>query len=281
MKLTEFLEKSNSQNFLANLTKINLILDVSGDVVNQTFLLQLADILWNCVNLQEFVLQYGFIGINSNNICYNIIFCALGNCQELKNFDIAFNHVGNLHNLDVKALSFFIASSNLESINFKDNELHKLSHGNLKILFDAIAKCKNLKYLHISYNDFHTVDDIKFDIICTSLKNCKNLLNFYMLVPCLSSERQKKIFEIKNYITKRRDANYQHMFLLNKDHMQVMEDTNYQHMLLNKDPMQTMLIFSKSETTLVLDENQKLPEQNAQVSEEENNNQSRSKCILM
>jgi hypothetical protein len=281
MKLTEFLEKSNDQNFLANLTKVNLILDIS-DVVDQNCLLKLADALWNCVNLQEFILQYGFIGINSNNTYYNIIFAALENCQELKIFDIAFNHVGNLDDSDIEALSFFIASSNLENINFKDNELNKLSHGNLRILFDAIAKCQNLKYLYISDNDFHMVDDIKFDIICASLKNCEKLLDFYMLVPYISSERQKKIFEIKNYITQRRDANYQHMPLFHKDPMQSLGDENYQHMLiLNKDSMQTMIIFSQAETTPPLDKNKKLPEENVQVTVEENTNSIISKCILM
>lgn len=265
MKLTEFLRKSNDRDFLANLTRVNLILDITN-LVDENCLLKLTDALRNCVNLQEFVLQYGFIGSNSNNTNYSIIFLALHNCQKLKNFDLAFNHVGNLDDVDIEALSFFIASSNLENISFKDNELHKLSHDNLRTLFEAIARCKNLKYLHISDNDFHIVDDIKFDIICTSLKNCENLLDFYMLVPYMPSERQKTIFEIKNYIIQRKNL-YEHMFMLPKDSMQSLKDIIYPGILgpliLNKeDPLRTMMIFSKPEADLVLDENKKLTEEN-------------------
>lgn len=250
MKLTELLEKSNGQNFLANLTKVNLILDISN-VIDENFLLQLADALWNCINLQEFSMQYGFIGMKYHNTCYNIVFLALQNCKKLKNFDIAFNHVGKLNDLDVEALSLFIASSNLENINFKDNELDKLSPDNLKTLFDALAKCKHLKYLNISDNDLHIVNDIKFDIICTSLKNCEKLLDFSILVPYISSEREKKISEIKSYITQQKKA-----------------------------PIQTMIMFSQ-EKTLPLDENEKLPEENIQVTVEQNKNILVSKCILM
>lgn len=191
MKLKEFLKEFEEQNCLAHLIedgKIYLSTDMS-DVVEGNHLSKLADALSCCVDLQEFILQYGFIGINPDNTNYGIIFNSLKKCQDLKSFDIAFNHAGNLSNADVEALSDFIAVSNLENINLKDNELNKLSYDNLVILFSAIAKCKNLKYLNISDNNFHIIDDDKFDVICDTLSRCKSLLNFYMSVPYISSQR--------------------------------------------------------------------------------------------
>ena len=72
------------------------------------------------------------------------------------------------------------------------------------------------------------------------------------------------------------------MPIFHKDPMQALGDVNYQHMLiLNKDPMQTMIIFSQSETKLALDKHKKLPEENVQVTVEENTNSLIPKCILM
>lgn len=205
MRLRDFFDKSSEQEYLMQLLSLNLIVDV-GNRVDDYCLQRLSTLLSECINLEEFVLQYGFVGSKSG-IKYRILFDTLKNSSKLKVFDISFNHVGYLSNDDIEFLSGFISSSNLEQINLNDNNLNELSFYNFKKLFEAMQSCKQLKYLYLSHNDLHIVDDNKFMVVCECLRGCQSLMNFHMSVPYISKERRQTILAIKEVISQRINPN--------------------------------------------------------------------------
>ncbi len=199
MKLIDFIEKESDQEYLATLSILNLTVD---EDVDQDLLYRFSAVLSCCINLKEFILQYGFIGVKQD-LKYNILFNVLRDSLILNNLDVAFNCIGNLIDTDIESLASFIASSSLERINLNDNNLYQLDNNNFKTLFLAITHCKNLKHLYLSYNELHNVSDYKFEILSHTLLRCKNLVYFEMVFPYIEENRRKEMLQIKNIITKR------------------------------------------------------------------------------
>lgn len=209
LQLKDFLDmihddKHKEESFFYDLDEINLYVGIEVKVDNQV-MLELSGLLGKCINLQSFVLPYGFIGINFDNgiINYSKLFDALKTCKKLKKLDISFNQFGRLNNEEIKSFCELVECSELECINLKDNDLNELSYENLSMLFTSIKKCKTLNNLDISYNDFHIIEEDKFNIICDSLMACENLLYFDMRCPYIAQNRQYRLLEIKSLVLSR------------------------------------------------------------------------------
>lgn len=199
MKLIDFIEKGSDQEYLATLLVLNLTVD---DDVDQDLLYTFSAVLSYCVNLKEFILQYGFIGVQQD-LKYNILFNILKDAVTLNNLDMSFNCIGNLMDADIASLSSFIAASNLERINLNDNNLYQLDNNNFQTLFFAIKHCKNLQHLYLSYNELHNVNDYKFDVLCNALLDCENLVHFEMMLPYIEENRKQEILRIKQIVIAR------------------------------------------------------------------------------
>jgi hypothetical protein len=215
MKLIQFLKLSRSEDreYFNDLKVLYLhIGDEFSDQYNyccdidNNLLNSIADRLSECVFLEEFIFHYGFLG-TTNEVDYQILFESLRHIPKLKKIDISFNRVGYLDDNGIKALSAFIATSNLEHINFNENDLNNLSYNNLDVLLNSLVACNSLQAVCLSNNSLHEVaEDGKFDLVCEFIRRkTKQLDHIEMLYDNIASDRKEKLdkaFQGKSNVAK-------------------------------------------------------------------------------
>lgn len=204
IRLLEFVQKSEDTtasdyaewaSSLSSLVSLHLITS-DVDNVNDDCLNKLSAILLQCVKLEKFVSQYGFIGCKTG-INYGSLFNALQRISTLSSFDIFGNHVGHLKEDDLESLSSFIKSSNLKYINLAWNDLEKLTDDNFRKLFISIQESEKLEELNLTLNDFSSISQNKFEVLCSCLSGCPKLLRFYINTDHVATTRKQRLCDIK------------------------------------------------------------------------------------
>lgn len=207
MKLQELLSKNEDIDYLESLTAIQLNFDENIDQIDNDYLLNLSSTISACINLEELILQYGFIG-TQRELNYSVLFEVFEKLSKLKKLDLDFNYIGNLKDDNIQAFANFIATSNLTYLSLVDNDLGSLNYNNLEKIFIALPKCKNLKYLYIlADNDLNSNDDYTFNMIHQCFISCPNLINLECFTPYLSKEREEKVSTIRSVIATRINFN--------------------------------------------------------------------------
>ncbi len=207
MKLQELLSKSEDRDYLESLTVIQLNFDANIDQIDNDYLLNLSSTISTCINLEELILQYGFIG-TQRELNYSVLFQVLEKLSKLEKLDLDFNYIGNLKDDNIQAFANFISTSNLTYLSLVDNNLGLLNYYNLEKIFIALPKCKNLKHLYIlADNELHSKDDYTFNMIHQCFINCSNLINLECFTPYVSKEREAKASTIRAVIATRMNLN--------------------------------------------------------------------------